>query len=250
MKEKVNLEEIEKQKERLLQMMEKSQKEFRFVRVIYVIMMSISISLLILLNTDNQSYFRKDIVKHELYQLIKNGGELELVKHLYDNRVCVSAFKTLFLNDEEKTKDYYKNDIGLNIILRDLLTDYYLKKDSICDSLLYDNLVAIIYQYEAKNPFDNLKDNQKYYFVNIQTKLNSNEYSNIQSDVMKIADELKYKNGLVDKYLNKSEISFYISIAAIIITIILSVFQIIQSNLSNKKVETYLNTMAKDKANT
>ena len=80
--------------------------------------------------------------------------------------------------------------------------------------------------------------------------MNSNEYSNIQSDVMKIADELKYKNGLVDKYLNKSEISFYISIAAIIITIILSVFQIIQSNLSNKKVETYLNTMAKDKANT
>ena len=242
-----SLGEVERRKEMLLQMIENSKRDVRLVRLISCIILtiSISISLFTLFGLDNQKYFRKDEVKEKINQLIRNGGDIESVKHLYENRVCVPEYETLFLSDEKKFKNYYKKEVNLNIILQDLMTDYYLNKDSICDSLLYINLTSIISQNEAKNPFESLEKNQKYYFINIQSKLNSEEYSNIHSDVMKIADELKSKNGLVNKYLNKSEISFYISIAAIFITIILSAFQMIQSHLSNKKMENYLNSMMK-----
>ena len=241
--------EIRERKEMLLKLMVKSQREIRIMRISTVIMLSLSIiaALWNILNVDNQKYFRKDEIKNNLYQLIKNGSDIESVKHVYSNRVCVSDFKTLFLSNETKTREYYKYDIGLNIILKDLLADYYLNKDSICDSLLCNNLMTIMKQYETKNPFDNLEENIKYYFVNIQTKLKYDKYTDIHSDVMKIADELRYKNGLINKYLNYSELSLYISVAALLITIFLSLYQIIQSNSSNKKINAYLSSIVKEK---
>lgn len=105
---------------------------------------------------------------------------------------------------------------------------------------------AIIIENEKRNPFDNLEDNQKYNFENIQVKLDSN-YVSIHSDVTKIADELNSKNQLVNKYLNKSEISFYISLLALFITILLSSYQIYQSYSSNKSTKKFLSSITNKK---
>ena len=80
---------------------------------------------------------------------------------------------------------------------------------------------------------------QKYSFESIQVKLDST-YTKISPDVIKIAEELNSKNQLVSKYLNKSDISFYISIAALIITILFSAFQIYQNNSTYKGLRKFI----------
>ena len=115
--------EIRERKEMLLKLMVKSQREIRIMRISTVIMLSLSIiaALWNILNVDNQKYFRKDEIKNNLYQLIKNGSDIESVKHVYSNRVCVSDFKTLFLSNETKIPvlDAF-NDISMNICWRSL----------------------------------------------------------------------------------------------------------------------------------
>lgn len=101
------------------------------------------------------------------------------------------------------------------------------------------SLCNIIEENEKQNPFENLEDNQKYSFENIQVKLDS-AYAKVSSDVVKIAEELNNKNQLVNKYLNKSDISFYMSIAALVITIVFSAFQIYQNNSTSKVLRIFL----------
>ena len=133
----------------------------------------------------------------------------------------------------EKRKNYYTDDYPLSGILNDLLVDY-LQNTNAKDSLYHRRLCNIIAENEKQNPFDNLEDNQKYSFENIQEKLDS-MYSLITPDVLKIAEELNGKNQLVNKYLNKSDISFYITIVALIFTIVFSGIQIYQNFNTNKK---------------
>lgn len=66
-------------------------------------------------------------------------------------------------------------------------------------------------------------------------KLDSN-YVKIQPDINKIVDELANKNQLVSTYLNKSDISFYISVFALFVTFIFSLYQIYQAKQSSKEI--------------
>ena len=93
----------------------------------------------------------------------------------------------------------------------------------------------MIEENEKHNPFDNLEDNQKYNFQNIQEKLDST-YEKVKPDVIKIADEMNSRNQLIARYLNRAESSYYISIAALLITIILAGYQIFQNYNSDKRI--------------
>ena len=117
-----------------------------------------------------------------------------------------------------------------------MLLDYYIPKDFKVDSLYLCSLKDIIKENEETNPFDKLEENQRYSFENIRLKTDSN-YIKIQSDIIRITEELDSKNQLVNKYLNKSEISFNLSILAIIITSLLSVYQIYQNYSSAKNLQ-------------
>ena len=103
------------------------------------------------------------------------------------------------------------------------------------DTLFYDNLIRVIEENNYHNPFDNLNDSQIYYFENIKDKTGE-EYEIIQADIVKIADELYNKNQLVDRYLARSTTSFWISISALIFTIVLSLFQIFQNARTIKRI--------------
>ena len=71
-----------------------------------------------------------------------------------------------------------------------------------------------------KNPFDLLSDIQKEYFENLRIKLkNKNTYDDVKNDVENIVSELNEKNRLVNDYLDKSNISYYLSIVALILAI-------------------------------
>lgn len=181
-------------------------------------------------NPEDKKYTEKTQIKEVMRNTIKNGGELSSIKHVYNTR----SIENLFINNpfSDKKKNYYTEDYPLSGILNDLLVDY-LQESKGRDSVYYAALCHIITENEKQNPFDNLEDNQKYSFESIQVKLGST-YTKISPDVVKIAEELNNKNQLVNKYLNKSDISFYISIAALIITILFSLFQIYQNNSVDK----------------
>lgn len=194
----------------------------------------ISIIMVLTANPEKRMYFAKVPIKSVMQSTIKNGGNLRNIKHIYETRNLEGLiFQSIFF--PWKLNDYYKENYPLTDILNDLQIDY-LQNDSNKDSLYFQALCCIIEENERQNPFDMLEENQKYNFENIQTKLDS-VYVKIAPDVIKIADELNNKNQLVSKYLSKSEMSYYISIAAIIISTLFSLFQIIQSFIQRREKE-------------
>lgn len=178
----------------------------------------------------DQKYFDKSI-KTELTTVIKNNGDLSVIKNIFKNRKLKKpSLSELF--SKKTDEDKYDSEIILSEILNDLKSDYYLKNK--IDTIYLKNLNEIIETHSLINPFDKLEVNQKNDFENLKSKL-GNDYIKIHSDINRISDELNNKNQLVNKYLDKSNFSFLISIIALIITIFLSLYQIYQ----NRKSRTY-----------
>ena len=228
----------------------RQRRTFRLLMIFPVIVsMILAIVISILSNPENKIYVEKAPIKEKMRNTIKNGGMLSSIKHIYNTR---NVENVLFINPlSDKRQQYYLEDYPLSGILNDLLVDY-LQDSKNRDSIYYVSLYHIIKENEKQNPFENLEDNQKYSFENIQIKLDS-AYAKIVPDVIKIAEELNNKNQLVNKYLNKSDISFYMSIAALVITILLSAFQIYQNNSTSKVLRVFFmkfsneDSMKKDK---
>ena len=214
----------------------RQRRTFRLLMIFPVIVsMILAIVISILSNPENKIYVEKAPIKEKMRNTIKNGGMLSSIKHIYNTR---NVENVLFINPlSDKRQQYYLEDYPLSGILNDLLVDY-LQDSKNRDSIYYVSLYHIIKENEKQNPFENLEDNQKYSFENIQIKLDS-AYAKIVPDVIKIAEELNNKNQLVNKYLNKSDISFYMSIAALVITILLSAFQIYQNNSTSKVLRVF-----------
>ena len=193
---------------------------------------SIITATLLLFYPDNKKYVEKVPIKEMISKTIKNGGEYNSIKHIYNTRNLKSV--PFFKLTSNSNNNYYADDYPLSGILNDLLVDYFQSSKN-KDSVYYRTLCCIIAENEKQDPFDNLEDNQKYNFESIQEKLDST-YTKITPEIIKIVEELKNKNQLVSKYLNKSNISFRISIIALIITILLSLYQIYQNYSTNKAI--------------
>ena len=208
--------------------------------VLFLGLVGVVFSIYSMIGNEGKKFVEKKTVKEVLRNVINNGGELNSVKHIYNTRYIEEVF---FWPLSEKRKNYYTDDYPLSGILNDLLVDY-LQNTNAKDSLYHRRLCNIIAENEKQNPFDNLEDNQKYSFENIQEKLDS-MYTIITPDVLKVAEELNGKNQLVNKYLNKSDISFYISLVALFLTLVLSGYQIYQ----NYKTNNYFRDIIKQNKN-
>jgi hypothetical protein len=168
----------------------------------------------------SSSSFPKKI-RVEIKNAIENGAKLDVVKHIYNNREIEEPkiVKYLFSGLE----DFYSESTSLSTILYDIKVDCY--RIAPIDSVFIERLGCIIIEHEEINPFDKLESNQKFMFENIRQKLNEN-YPPIRDDLNRIADEMNNKNTLAGKYLSKSNMSFWISIGAVGITVILGLLQI------------------------
>lgn len=182
-------------------------------------------------NPENKMYYEKASIKATMQKVIKNKGDLTSIKQIYDTR-NLSFVSGININ---KNKDnYYIEDYPLSGLLEDLRIDYFLSEAK--DTVYLQALEKLIAENEIKYPFDNLDENQKYHFQNVQEKMDTT-YETISPEMNRIADELNNKNQLVTRYLNKSESSFRISILALVISIIIGAFQIIQNILTSKKIK-------------
>ena len=175
-------------------------------------------------------YVEKEPFKENISDVVRKGGDLNMVKHIYDTRPMThDHFPHLH------AYDYYVGNVSLSAILKDVEVDSYKQLNVGEDSVFFAKLRAIIEENDLLNPFDKLENNQKYYFENLKTRLDSS-YNEVAPDVIRIVDELDNKNKIVNRYLDKSEISFYVSISALIITILLSFFQIYQGFQLSKSI--------------
>jgi hypothetical protein len=167
-----------------------------------------------------KKYFKKEI-KKDIETAIKNGSDLNTPKHIFNTKEILS--KGIAVPFLTKIENYYPESTSLSTILNDLLKDYYL--NSTKDTLYLRHLQAIIAEHEEVNPFDKLASNQRFMFENIRHKLQE-DYIIVREDLNRIADEMNNRNLLVEEYLSKSTLSYWLSIAAIGVTIFLSTFQI------------------------
>lgn len=173
---------------------------------------------------------------------IRNDAKIDVVKHLYKSRERkTSSFYTKLSND-------YSYETPLSDVLKSIEANYYTKETFVEDSIFITKLNSIILEHESTNPFDKLDANQKNDFENIKKKLGKN-YESVSSDVNRISDELHIKNLLVAEYLNKSNTSFFISISAVFITIVVAFIQIYFGNKDKRKIENLINERFTKKQN-
>ncbi len=208
-----------------------NKKSRLFQRVTLSLMMLLSISVLSLailieLSSDKkfEYYFSKNI-KTTISSSIRNGAGLNVVKHIYNTKkIERNKFYPLSVI---KKDNVYPLETTLLIVLNDILVDCYNSKNK--NSQFISSVETIINQHLEINPFDKLHGNQKSIFDNIRTKLDTS-YTIVQSDIDKLSSELYSQNLLVERYLNRSELSYWISIFALVLTTILSIIQIVQNS--------------------
>lgn len=185
----------------------------RFVSVvfIYIIIAVVILSRMIFIvffHTPTP-YVTKDI-NIEFKRAINKGCEYEDLKIIFDNKERV----LLYYYDADL---YYKPTVNLDIILTDMIYDYY--KSETYDTVYIKRLNDIRNDALIKFPFDKLTAAQKNIFEKIRD--NSNEqYKNIETEVILLANEIYDKNYDIEIYLNKANQSYYISIFALLITLV------------------------------
>jgi hypothetical protein len=166
---------------------------------------------------EENKFIEKFVLQKDIETIISNGGDLGAIKQALQTQSAVSSLKIIFSNKA----DYYGVDVPLSIVLSDIRVNAFRagKKE------ILPVIEPIISEYEEINPFDKLQVGQKDYFENIRIKA-GDKYSDIVNDVNNLADELHVKNMLVDEYLGDSKMSFWISIIAVVLSLLIGAYQI------------------------
>lgn len=162
-------------------------------------------------------YINKTDLQSTLSAVISNGGGLDVIRHAVIVSPSASQAQ-LILSSADR---YYPPGTPLSLVLDDLRLNAYAKGDK----TILPELIELIEEYEAVNPFDSLPAGQKDRFENVRVK-SGDAYSNISADVNSIAEELSQKNLLVGDYLADSKMSFWISILAVFISVLIGGYQI------------------------
>lgn len=201
----------------VIERIERQNRKRRFYLLLLLIPLLSMMTTFSLLLIEEKKFVEKGILQGDIEKIITNGGDLSSIKQALRTQPTVNAFK-IIISDKS---NYYNVDIPLSIVLNDMRVNAFreAKKD------LLPILEPIISEYDEINPFDKLQTGQKDYFENIRIKAGQN-YTNIVSDVNNLADELHEKNVLVNEYLGDSKMSFWISIIAVVLSLIIGGYQI------------------------
>ena len=172
-----------------------------------------------------ESYVSKNTLQGNIITALQNDADLRAVKHIYVNRVEIRKGIFNIFNPKENV---YLYSTPFSNVLEEIRTNMF-NKDG--DKALLKKVDSMIEQHIHINPFDRLEPIQRDYFENIKIKLDT-EYSDVIIEVNKIADELHNKNTLVDKYLKDSNTSFWVSVFALMFSVLVSSYQIFNGRAS------------------
>lgn len=201
----------------VLQRMERENRRRRLFLLILLFPMISLMMTLSLLVLDERKYIDKKSAQQDLTTIVKNGGDLNAIKQAFSSQPLENSIKLIFASKS----DYYEKNSPLSTVIADLRVNAFREGTS---EILVP-IDRIISEYEQVNPFDKLLHGQKYYFENIRIK-SDKSYLDIINDINNIADELYQKNLLVEEYLGDSKMSFWISILAVMLSLLIGGYQI------------------------
>lgn len=201
----------------VLQRLERENRRRRLILIVLflpLISMMMALSLKVL---DEKKYIEKKVAQSDLTTIVKNGGDLKAIRQALSSQPLVSSLKLILMSKSS----HYDSSTPLSSVLADLRVNSFRNGESEFLPLIE----RVISEYEQVNPFDKLLGNQKYYFENIRIK-SGDGYIQISSDINNIADEMHQKNLLVEEYLGDSKMSFWISIIAVVLSLLIGGYQI------------------------
>lgn len=156
-------------------------------------------------------YISKDI-KIEFNKAIHKGCQYEGLKYILDCKKRVYLYSA---NEDL----YFRSNIPIDLILTEMIVDYYENEGYFYDSIYHSRIYSLKEEARIKYPFDKLSSSQKKLFENIKES-SGDKYQFIENDIVGIANEIHDKNNDIERYLDKANQSYYISIVAFLITLI------------------------------
>jgi len=205
----------------------------RFAKVgfgFFILAIVIIIRLLIIA-IDTPKYQLSKTIKVDLEKAILLDCNYDDLKIIYDKKELTNM-RTNFI----RNSDFHDVKVGLTYILEDMIFDYYAH--NLKDSIYIFKLKYFIKESKEKHPFDKLDESQKELFIALRD--NSGEtYPLIKDNLLNISEELNSKNITIDKYLDKSNQSYILSIIALLVTL----FQTTPSTW--RMLKRYVNTKGK-----
>jgi hypothetical protein len=181
---------------------------------------------------EDELFIKKEPLKAEITKMVINEANLDSLKHYFNNAEKLEWGIVYGWNNHKK--DHYVAPISLVNILKDIQSDFYLKKTA--ETLKITRVAELIKEHEQRNPFDELSTVQRDQFNNIRIKLGSN-YGIVEQEVNKLSNDMKQNNQLIYQYLTDSKTSLYVSIASLIFALITTVVsQVVYRKRSSKKI--------------
>ena len=163
-------------------------------------------------------------IQKDIFAAIQNGADVEMLKVVFRTRTKASEnLAALF-----RPREYYQDSVAtLMNVMNDLKTNIFIQNQppSNQEKLLLSRMDELLAEYGKINPFDGLEESQKRDLTNLARKLSAESYTKISDDVASLVVELKQKNTLVTKYLTSSDISLWLSILALALTVGLAFWQ-------------------------
>ncbi|EOQ90766.1 hypothetical protein LEP1GSC202_0309 [Leptospira yanagawae serovar Saopaulo str. Sao Paulo = ATCC 700523] len=163
----------------------------------------------------------KGISKQEIHSKlllpIQNGATTITLKGILESTL---VYKSNFFKSKDNL--YLENKPPtLEIVIQEMIMENFSKKDF--DPKLNKKLNTLLLEFKQKDPFDKLPIKQRDLFENVRIK--TKDYSVIQTDMVKIADELDISNQLVNEYLNDGKKSFWLSALGLALAVIIGIIQ-------------------------
>lgn len=210
---------MKKEPKLLLHYVNKTVLNGNFVIFFLLVTLVSAMITVLFLPTSSTEYFSKDYAT-KIEKVIKNGGDLETIQHIYRQRTFVKVnLFTKSTNDK-----LYTNATSIVDIFYDIKSQHFASGS--IDTPFMNRLNNLIVLQNQRDPFDKLTEGQKTAFENVRFKLDSN-YSLVQEDMNSISEEMNDKNQLVESYLGKSNTSYIISLIALALSLLFSIYQII-----------------------
>lgn len=182
--------------------------------------LTLLLSFIMAFSLSDELYLNKKDLQKNIVNIVNNDGDLRAIKQLFSNHPKTTKLAQTFSSESS----FYPKTIALSSVLDDIRVQAFINDQK----ELLPKLEPLIKEYEEINPFDKLRTGQKDYFENIRIKT-GDTYPRIRNDVNNLVDELHQKNLLVSEYLSDSKMSFWISIVAVFLSLMIGGYQIFTS---------------------
>ncbi|WP_024873578.1 hypothetical protein [Tolumonas lignilytica] len=232
------IEKIAKDIEKELKIRAASKKTRLFAPLKLFMLLSIlvtTISFSFLLIQGNNKFISKADTKTALHNALNKDISLDDLKLVYSKSTDNIANSIWVLLKPQYFYD--KNKTNLNDVLQDIKIDIITQKEitSKEDGFLLTKINQYIQEYTKLNPLDGLNEQDKRDLKNIYSKLSADNYTLISDDLSSLTSSIKNKNDLINQYLNSSNLSLYISIAAFVFSVLITIWQLLPGRRISQK---------------